>query len=140
MAEWSELPPETETGQESHPRGPSDDDPGPVRHRRGRLPKADIIRNVMEDVSLKLHDDFPASSLTRAIRLWQASGLEEPAFAEVLYRARSITRQQAGVKKRAQNGHGVRNRAPYFFAVVEDLLGLREQEHKTNDRPRGEVS
>ncbi len=121
------IPPRAETGRKSRPRGPSDDADGPVPTRRGRLPKADAIRNIMEDVSFKLHDEYPASSVTRAIRLWQASGLDEPVFAEILYRARSISRQQGGVKKRAAGGDLV-NRTPYFFAVVEDLLGLRARD------------
>ena len=85
--------------------------------RRGRPPKApDYIANVMTDVSLKLHDDHPKSSLTRAVRLWQASGMSEQDFVhQVLYPAQSTTRQQGNVRKPASRGHGLINRVPYFF-------------------------
>ena len=81
----------------------------------------------MGDISGRLHDDNPRSSLTRATRLWKASGLSEECFVqEVLYPARSTTQQQGGVTKRASADDGTINRIPYFFAVVEDLLGLKE--------------
>jgi hypothetical protein len=55
------------------------------------------------------------------------SGLSEQAFVQdVLYKARSITQAQGNIKKRATGDTHQTNRAPYFFAVVEDLLGLRE--------------
>lgn len=94
---------------------------------RGRPPKAPpYIEAVMADVAGKLHDEHPPSSLTRATRLWKASGLAEEAFVQRLYEARSITRQQGNVKKPAAGGYGTINRMPYFFAVLEDLLGLKE--------------
>ena len=41
--------------------------------------------------------------------------------------ARSLAQQQGNVKKRAASGAGGPiNRVPYFFAVVEDLLGLKD--------------
>ena len=95
---------------------------------RGRPPKAPpYIAAVMGDISGRLHDDTPRSSLTRATRLWKASGLPEERFVqEVLYPARSRTQQQGGVTKRASAGDGTINRIPYFFAVVEDVLGLKD--------------
>jgi hypothetical protein len=97
---------------------------------RGRPPKAPpYIEAVMEDISSRLHDNNPRSSLTRATRLWRASGLAEEQFVhDVLYAARSRTQAQGNVKKRASDGYGTINRVPYFFAVVEDLLGLRGEE------------
>ena len=96
---------------------------------RGRPPKAPpYLATVMEDVSQKLHDDHPRSSLTQATRLWKASGLPEDKFVQRLYEARSITQQQGSVRGRpTKDNRQPVNRVPYFFAVVEDLLGLREQ-------------
>ena len=85
----------------------------------------------MADVSGKLHDENPRSSLTQATRLWKASGLAEEAFVQRLYEARSITRQQGTVKKPAAEGGGLVNRMPYFFAVLHDLLGMK---HLHGDR------
>jgi hypothetical protein len=96
--------------------------------RRGRLPKADYIATVVQELSARLHDDpkNTRANVTRAVRLWQASGLDERAFVEqVLYQARSLAQAQGNVTKRAGDGTGLRNKVPYFFAVVEDLLGLR---------------
>ena len=98
--------------------------------RRGRPPKAEYIAAVMEEITPRLHDDptHVRSNITRATRLWQASGLDEPAFVqEVLYKARSLAQAQGNVTKRAADGSGLRNKVPYFFAVAEDLLGLREK-------------
>ena len=78
----------------------------------------------MADISSRLHDESPRSSLTRATRLYRASGMAEVDFVhQVLYPARSTAQAQSNVKKRA--GGGLINRVPYFFAVAEDLLGLR---------------
>ena len=86
------------------------------------------VEDLIADITTWLHDDpkNTRSNTTRAVRLWKASGLPEDKFVQRLYEARSITKQQGNVKKRATNGHGTINRVPYFFAVVEDLLGLRE--------------
>ena len=80
----------------------------------------------MADISAKLHDDNPRSSLTRAVKLWKASGLPEDKFVQRLYEARSVTQQQGSVRgKPAKEDAQLTNRMPYFFAVVEDLLGLK---------------
>lgn len=96
---------------------------------RGRPPKApDYLAATMEDLSAKLHDDAPRSSLTQAVRLWKASGLPEDKFVQRLYEAKSITQQQGSVQGRpAKADTQLRNRVPYFFAVVEDLVGLKDQ-------------
>lgn len=128
-ASGTEIPDHPETSSEAHPgraTGPS------YRWRRIAVP--DYIKHVVTDFSAELHDDeHTRANLSRATRLWQHSGLEEPVFVqEVLYKARAIARKQSGVKKRNAAG-GLVNRMPYFFAVVEDLLGLRES------APRGRV-
>ena len=97
--------------------------------RRGRPPKAPpYIESVITDFSAQLHDDeHTPANITRATRLWRASGMTEQQFVQdVLYPARSITRQQGGVTKRAATGGGLINRMPYFFSVVEDLLGMKD--------------
>ena len=81
----------------------------------------------MADISGKLHDDTPRSSVTRAVKLWKASGLPEDKFVHRLYEARSVTQQQGSVRGTpAKDDRQLTNRMPYFFAVVEDLLGLKE--------------
>ena len=56
------------------------------------------------------------------------SGLSEAAFVGRLYEARSITKQRGDIQKRASGEAGewgMRNRMPYYFAVVRDLLGMK---------------
>ena len=123
---WTHL---AEVVRALRPRAAADG-PAPAASRRGRPPKADYIATVMEEISTRLHDDpkHVRSNITRATRLWQASGLDERAFVEqVLYQARSLAQAQGNVTKRAGDGTGLRNKVPYFFAVAEDLLGLRER-------------
>ena len=94
---------------------------------RGRPPKAPpYLAAVMEYLSQKLHDDHARSSLTQATRLWKASGLPEDKFVQRLHEAKSLTRQQGSVRgKPAKDDRQLKNRMPYFFAVVEDLVGLK---------------
>jgi len=82
------------------------------------------VKNVVADISAQLHDaEHTAANVGRAARLLQRAGLGEDAFVAALYEARGIARRRAGVTKRAASG--AVNRMPYFFAVLEDRLGLR---------------
>ncbi len=109
--------------------------PAPTRSTatpgRGRPPKApEFLAATMEEITHRLNDDPKnvRSNTTRATKLWKTSGLPEDKFVtSVLYKARSLAQQQGNVTKRAAAGAGgIINRVPYFFAVVEDLLGLKE--------------
>lgn len=59
------------------------------------------------------------------MRLWTENGLGEERFLDLMYEARRRTKR-ALVQKQATNGKsafgGVKNRMPYFFAVLDDLL------------------
>jgi phage replication O-like protein O len=54
------------------------------------------------------------SNLTHVARIIERSGKSLQSFSSYLYEARSITRQQKAVKKRM----------PYFFRVLEDIVGV----------------
>ena len=84
---------------------------------------------LIEELTAKLHDDpgNVRSNITRATRLWKASRLSDDAFYHRLHEAKSVTQQQGSVTKPATDGHGVLNRMPYFFAVVAELVGLKQQ-------------
>jgi hypothetical protein len=97
---------------------------------RGRPPAAPFLASVMRQVTLELHDDQEniGRNVTRATRLWQASRMAEHDFVhEVIGEARYRARRQAGVKKPSRDGSDLPNKVPYFFAVVEDLIGLRDR-------------
>ncbi len=82
----------------------------------------------MTDLSFKLNDtEHTRSNITHAMNLLRTTGIDEQVLVGKLYEAASITRQQGNVKKRAGAGNaGIINRAPYFWAVVEDLLGMKD--------------
>jgi phage replication O-like protein O len=119
---------------------PAESRPGAITapfDRRPRPLPTPYIKSVIADFSVQLHDDeHSRANVTRAMRLFQACGLDEETFVGKLYEARSITRVQSNVKKRAANGLGTINRMPYFFAVVEDLLGLNEERRDDRRMPR----
>ena len=97
---------------------------------RGRPPKvSDRVMVLVEELTHKLHDDPKnvRANITRAARLWKASGLSEDTFYHRLHEAKSITQQQGNVRKHATDGYGTINRMPYFFSVVADLLGMKGQ-------------
>ena len=78
--------------------------------------------------SEELHDeDHIPQNLGQAGRLWKASGWSETALGQALTEAKAITLKR-DIKKRAAVGgeYGTRNKMPYFFKVLRDLLGLKE--------------
>ena len=74
-------------------------------------------------------DDHIPQNLGQAGRLWQASGWSESAFGQALHEAKAITAKR-DIKKRAVVGgeYGTRNKMPYYFKVLRDLLGLKDRE------------
>jgi len=98
---------------------------------RGRPPTATpYIEQLLTEFSSELHDEeHTRQNIGQAARLRKASGRSESDFCALLYEARSITKQYT-VKKRAQGEageYGLRNKMPYFFKVLRDLLGMKEQ-------------
>ncbi len=84
------------------------------------------ISQVMADFSKLFHDGaHERSNRTRAMRLWAESGLDEETFADILQEARAIAQARA-VEREATDGspEGTKNRMPYFFRVVEDLVDM----------------
>jgi hypothetical protein len=86
------------------------------------------IQGYIRDAAVKLHDEAPLkSSTTRAYNLYLRSGIQLNTFFDTLYDAEQETmRRSATITK--ETSHGFKNRMAYFFAVLEDKLGLRGQE------------
>jgi hypothetical protein len=84
-------------------------------------PSSQYIIAVMDDFSNELDDpDHKLSNATQALRLWQASGLSEQEFIQLVYEAKQLTRKYQG-----KNGlRGIENKMAYFFIVLRDLCGL----------------
>jgi hypothetical protein len=83
----------------------------------------------MEDFARELNDQAPLkSSVSRAMNLYKQSGLSLEAFIGKLYEARSITKERSSsIRSIADSSRGLspKNKAAYYFAVLEDVLGLR---------------
>ncbi|HKP53141.1 MAG TPA: helix-turn-helix domain-containing protein [Chloroflexia bacterium] len=81
-------------------------------------PYSPYIAAVITDFSDELNDSSHiVSNVTQALRLWQASGLGEQGFTELLYEAKRLTRAYQG-----KQGLGtINNKMAYFFKTVRDL-------------------
>jgi hypothetical protein len=104
---------------------------GPDQEHRQRFRKNRRVSEGFKRFIAELSEDFHDSEHTKqniaqARNLMAAAGLEESTFISAVYEARSITKQ-ATIRKPATEGNGLRNKAPYFFAVLRNLLGLDEQ-------------
>jgi len=83
------------------------------------------ITRIMTDFSLRvLHDgNHIKSNITQAHNIWNESGLEEEAFIDALREAKRIAlKWSANIRKVADEGEGLKNRAPYFFRVLRNLV------------------
>jgi DNA-binding MarR family transcriptional regulator len=85
------------------------------------------IRDFIRDMAGKNHDEASLkSSTTRAYNLYQRAGVSLSYFFNLVYEAdREASRRSTSIKKRTADGFT--NRMAYFFAVLEDKLGLREK-------------
>ncbi len=109
-----------------------------IQRRRGRPSRAEqearqAIAAYIEDFSRELGDQAPlTSSVTRALNLMQQAGVDLETFTGVLYEARLVTKEHtASIRTMAEGGNGrfpAKNKMAYYFAVVEDRLGLRDDE------------
>jgi hypothetical protein len=86
---------------------------------------SETIAQVIAGYSILFHDrKHERSNGTRAMRLWRESRLDEDAFVDLLHEARRITQQRGNIEREATDGspEGTKNRMPYYFMVLEDLV------------------
>ena len=125
------APPPNDTSGEGNGRTPT----GSLAPRRQGRPRRvydedrEVLLAFVQDFSREFNDQAPlAASVTRAHNLLRASGLTREAFLDRLYQARAVTKERsASVRAQAgTDGAGLptKNKMAYFFAVLEDLLGL----------------
>jgi len=83
----------------------------------------DIARELADGASLK-------SSTTRALNVFRHSGVSLDAFTAALLRARAIVKERSASIKTTTQEPGrpfpTKRKMGYFFAVLEDCLGLKE--------------
>ena len=86
----------------------------------------EIVEAYMRSMALELRDQAPLrSTVTRLLRIYERSKLDSiTGFIDVLYRAKATTLDQLSSIRGGEPGR--RKVMPYFIAVVEDLVGLRD--------------
>jgi hypothetical protein len=114
---------------------------GPPRRGRpaGSSEDRERLRPFLEDFARELGDEAPLSStITRTLNIFKTAGIPAEQWSDYLYQARGLTQEHtAQIRKVAgDGGAGIRrkNKMPYFFATLEQLVGLRSQPTPT-DRP-----
>lgn len=90
----------------------------------------DIVTAYMHSIALELRDQAPLrSTVTRLLRIYEASEVDSiSAFVDVLHRAKAIARERVSSIRAGEPG--ARRAIPYFTAIVEDLVGLRDKEER----------
>jgi len=96
-----------------------------------------VILEYIADFAPEMGDEATLSaSVTRAVNLYRRSGRELGGFTAALYEARSKTKEYtANIKKRRTNADGSyapKAKMAYYFAILEDVLGLREDASHAN--------
>lgn len=106
-----------------------------LRHRVRRDVGRDdrqAISVAVERFAAELGDQAAAAvSISRALNLFQASRVSRDVFVDCLYQARGEV-----LDRRAYPGKAPvpRNLMAYFFAIVEDRLGLRQEASERGSR------
>ncbi len=88
------------------------------------------LTNLSRDFSRELGDIAHASAnRSQTLNLWRQSHLPEQEFAGRMYQARDLTRRYAVLRpgETPPPPGQPRNRMPYFFTTLRDLLGLPAQ-------------
>ena len=116
-------------------------DPGPRRPRRPRsaeeLEEREQVVAFLSDFAREFNDQAQlASSVTRAVNLFKQADLPREQWGDYLYQARAITQERTGSIRttvgEGGNGFSRKNKAPYFFEVLLDLLHLRAEADRAN--------
>jgi hypothetical protein len=107
-----------------------------LKRRRSRsaasVEDREILVAYLADFARELNDQAPLRvSVTRALNLLSRSGLPRQAFLDKLYQARSLTKEHSAsittTVKREGAPMPVKAKMAYFFAVLEDLLGFKDE-------------
>jgi len=91
-----------------------------------------IIQACVSDFARELNDTASLkASTTRAYNLYRRAGVSQDDFVTQLYAARAIVKERvASIRSHGSDvasGFPRKQQAGYYFAVLEDLLGLRDE-------------
>ncbi len=89
----------------------------------------EVIDAFVADFGRLLHDDAPASSQTRAARLYANSGLTLEEFVDVMNEAKRRTQaRSASIRSQSSKGKGGQKaKMGYWFSVVENLCAAEPE-------------
>ncbi|MEO8289183.1 MAG: hypothetical protein ABI670_22470 [Chloroflexota bacterium] len=89
------------------------------QHAQPSRPYSPYISSVVADFSDDLGDtEHIVSNVSRTLRLWAESGLDEKAFVDLMYTAKKRTRAGQGMHGSA----GLSNKMAYYFTVLRQLV------------------
>ena len=121
------LEPNTMPSEQIRPAAGMESLAAVVRRRTSRPSGGEdrlAIAATIERLAPELGDTAsPKASTTRAMNLFQQAGVGRDAFLDVLFQASAEVRDR---RRDPGKAPVPRNRMAYFFAVVEDRLGLRQ--------------
>jgi hypothetical protein len=95
-------------------------------------PAREELHGFAEVVAREFNDQAPfRATLSRIVNLYHRAGLPPEEFTGRLDAARQRTKERTGAVRalggdKAPHGPARKNKMPYFFAIFEHLLGLRE--------------
>lgn len=95
-------------------------------------PAREELHGFAEVVAREFNDQAPfRATLSRIVNIYHRAGLPPEEFTERLDAARQRTKERTGAVRalagdKAPHGVARKNKMPYFFAIFENLLGLRE--------------
>lgn len=97
----------------------------PLEFRKANPQEYDEAREwlfpYIDDFAREFRDQAPrTSTLTRVVKLYRRSGLDQDAFVDLLYRARQTTKERTGNVRAGEGGQ--KNLIGYFLAVLERLV------------------
>lgn len=91
-----------------------------------------VLSSYIQDLAREFRDEAPLpSSVTRAVNLYASSGLDLDDFVTVMMGARRTTQERtASIRKGTAKGGSLtgKNKMPYFFEVLADLLGCATED------------
>lgn len=115
----------------THPKTPSEERESGADENEGEAWSGNIAQIMGDFTKFELHDlEDPANvyrNPKRVMKLWRKSGLSEEDFTPLLYEAKKITLQHSGsIRKNAGESRSTKNRAPYFFGVLNNLIAAKQ--------------
>jgi hypothetical protein len=91
------------------------------QHERGSRFQVDIEVSVRV-AAVAFRDNDIETSVAAAVHLWLGSGLRGRRFAQLVRRAREVTRERVSLGLVERGRPGRREAMPYFLAVLQDLV------------------